>query len=131
MYKPRWKFDELVSLEEERQPHAEHITEQGAHHADDRALKHEDPADHPLVAPMDIRDGDVRLFHDQHDQRGDDGEGADEDDHRQQDEHADFSSFNAAKRLRSCPSMSGRKPEAELLLRAAATVSALPSLTVT
>lgn len=32
----------------------------------------------------------MRLFHDQHDQRGDDGEGADEDDHRQQDEHADF-----------------------------------------
>ena len=115
---PRWKFDELVSLEEERQPYAEHITEQGAHHADDRALKHEDPADHPLGRAHGHQDGDVvRFFHDQHDQRGDDGEGADEDDHRQQDEHADFFKLQRSEEIgvhvHPCPDGSQR---AELLL---------------
>ena len=70
--------------------------------------------------------------HDQHDQRGDDGEGADEDDHRQQDEHADFSSFNAAKRL-AFISIHVRTEASgpSSFWRAAATVSALyTSLTV-
>ena len=75
----------------------------------------------------------MRLFHDQHDQRGDDGEGADEDDHRQQMNIADFFELQRGKEIRvhvhPCADGSQR---AKLLLEGAATASALyTSLTVT
>ena len=94
------ELDELVALQQQGQPDAQHVAEQGAHYADDGSLQHEDAADHAFGRAHRHEDGDVvRLFHDQHDQRRDDGEGADQHDHGQEDEHADLFQLESGKKV--------------------------------
>ena len=87
----RRQFYELVFLQQRTDRKTQPETDARAHGPDERALQDEYVADLGRCGAKRHEHGDVLgFFHDHHDQRGDDGKGAHQHDHDQDDRHGRF-----------------------------------------